>query len=891
MSDTFRVGGLISGIDVNGIIQEMLKARQAPLDNLKDEKEHVTLQKSTLQDVNKLILDFRSSMFNLRLQSIMKSKTASSSNTNVLTATADVDAVIGHHSITVEQLATPARATSLYTRARMVDAGTTNIYTVGGRPTDNIEADHTLTISVDGTTYWAVDKADVKNVSTLHLLQGSSSQAGGGGSSVESSTTEGTIGTTISSGSALTVNYGDDTVTVYTSKDYTADTTSMGEVAADLEDQINSALNSLKGTTGVTYVAVRVDPQAGTGNDSLRIYDAKGSVSSITVDSGSAANALGLSNGTETSSNYIESKVYSTSGFGDLLTAMNSTYGLERGVTFSSSSLAEGELQWVSDASLNVGKATYSKVTGGAGVSSGSGLDVSATGLDNAHFATTPSSSTNGTFTINGTRITIDDYTKLSVNDVLGIINGSGAGVTATYDSTNDRFVLTANEPGATTISLGDSSDTSNFLSIAKLTVAKGATKTTGKDEGSIEPTTPLAQTGMTVTPSSGTFTINGVSIYVDTTKDSMNDLIKKINDSGAGVIASYDSVADKVTITADPSSSKVTSNADKISFGSSSDTSNILYALNIVESTGTESEEGSAGKDARFTVDGASYVRTSNTIDDVIGGVSFTLQGVSSSNVTLAISADTDTSLDAIATFVAEYNKVIEKLNPPELSDFDKQYLEPLKDEDKQGMTDKEIEDYEEKYKLYNGYEIIRNTPELDSFLNYLRNQTFQPVEGTSRYSTLADIGLTTDYFGTFDSEREGYLITKSTDKDEIKEILSGNSTLMNALSQHPDDVYELFAHNGDTDTEKGVARRLADLANDYFGVGGSIYAKIKTRGYYDQQLSQINKEILQETQNLSDYEDYLWDKFSAMEQAVAKMKSQSDYLTTQLAAWSKGK
>lgn len=889
MSDPLRVGGLISGIDVNGLIQEMVKARQAPLDDLKREKDYVTLQKSTLQDVNKLILDLRSSLFNLRLQSIMKSKTASSSNSNVITATANVEASLGSHTITVSQLATPARATSLYTRSRLVDAGDTGISSISGRPTDNIEAEHTLTISNDGGTLWAVDKADVKNVSTLHLLQGSATQSGGGSASVESSTTEGTIGTTISSGSAITVNYGDDTVTIYTSKDYTADTTTMAEVAADLEDQINEALNSLKGTTDVTYVAVRVDPSPGTGNDSLRIYDATGSVSSLSVDSGSAANALGLSNGTESSSNYIESKVYSTTGYADLLSAMNATYGLVRGVTFSSSALADGELQWISDASLNVGKATYSKVTGGSGVSSGSGLNVTATGLDNANFATPPSSSTNGTFTINGVEITINDYTKLSVNDVLGMINSSGAGVTATYDSTNDRFVLTANEPGATQISLGSTSDTSNFLTIAKLTVVSGATKTTGTEEGSIDPTTPLAETGMTVTPSSGTFTINGVSIYVDTTTDSMNDLIEKINNSGAGVIASYDSVADKVTITADPSSSKVASNADKITFGSSSDTSNILYALNIVDTTGVEKEEGSTGTDAKFTVDGASYVRTSNTIDDVIGGVTFTLQGVSSSNVTLSITADTDTSLDAIATFVAEYNKVIEKLNPPELTDFEKQYLQPLTDEDKQGMTDSQIDDYEEKYKLYTGYEIIRNTPELDSFLNALRTETFQPVEGSNTYSSIADIGITTDYFGTFESELQGYLITKSTDKDEIKEILSGNTTLMNALRFHPDDVYELFAKNGDTTEEKGVARRLADLANDYFGVGGSVYAKIKTRGYYDQQLAELNKQIIEETNDLSEYENYLWDKFSAMEQAIARMKYQSDYLTTQLAAWSK--
>src|SRR5207247_4035420 len=48
----------------------------------------------------------------------------------------------------------------------------------------------------------------------------------------------------------------------------------------------------------------------------------------------------------------------------------------------------------------------------------------------------------------------------------------------------------------------------------------------------------------------SGSFTINGVAISVDPGQDSFDTLISRINNSGAGVTASYDTGTDKLTFT-----------------------------------------------------------------------------------------------------------------------------------------------------------------------------------------------------------------------------------------------------------------------------------------------------------------------------------------------------
>ena len=93
------------------------------------------------------------------------------------------------------------------------------------------------------------------------------------------------------------------------------------------------------------------------------------------------------------------------------------------------------------------------------------GINVGATlnGANNAGFATAV---TAGNFTINGVVFSVDP-TANNLNDVLQQINTSSAGVIATYDTANDRIVLTAKNSGPQGISLGKSGDTSNFLQAA----------------------------------------------------------------------------------------------------------------------------------------------------------------------------------------------------------------------------------------------------------------------------------------------------------------------------------------------------------------------------------------------------------------------------------------
>jgi flagellar hook-associated protein 2 len=88
--------------------------------------------------------------------------------------------------------------------------------------------------------------------------------------------------------------------------------------------------------------------------------------------------------------------------------------------------------------------------------------------MTNADLATAVTDGGNGQgeFTINGVAINYDASTD-SIQDVLNQINSSTAGVTATYDSIDNRFVLTNNTTGDVGISAQDV--TGNFLAATGL--------------------------------------------------------------------------------------------------------------------------------------------------------------------------------------------------------------------------------------------------------------------------------------------------------------------------------------------------------------------------------------------------------------------------------------
>lgn len=267
---------------------------------------------------------------------------------------------------------------------------------------------------------------------------------------------------------------------------------------------------------------------------------------------------------------------------------------------------------------------------------------------------------TAGYFTVNGVQISVDP-TVDTLNAVVSRINGSGAGVTASYDATTDTLVLTSANP----IALGSPNDTSNFLQVAGLAGSSQTFDGTNYVRrstahlGRLRANVPLQNDNLRVALSSttGSFTINGVTITYDASVDSLNAVIQRINQQVPDVQAYYDPIADKVVLVSKTTGSNSIARADV--------SGNLLDALGLLDSGANARAQVTLGKDAVIQVAGFNndqdIVRSSNTISDVIPGVTLQLIGADpTKTVVLTVGQDKGALKSAIKTFVDKFNAAV---------------------------------------------------------------------------------------------------------------------------------------------------------------------------------------------------------------------------------------
>ncbi len=268
---------------------------------------------------------------------------------------------------------------------------------------------------------------------------------------------------------------------------------------------------------------------------------------------------------------------------------------------------------------------------------------------------------TAGTFSINGVAITIDANTVLSdgadltgANTIIAKIADAGVGVTATIVDDGAGRMNALKLDSATAIQLGSGADTSNFLSAANLLQSPGTTSRTS--------TRPLAGTSLSAVLSSarlstalgtasGAFTVNGVSISWNSATDTMSQVISRINSSTAGVTATYDTVTDRLVLTAKQTGSSTVALADV--------TGNFLAATRVLAAT------PALGANASYQVNsGATQYASSNVVTDAVAGVTLSLVGLTTSAVKVTISADNSALRNRMQTFVDAFNGAMSVIN-----------------------------------------------------------------------------------------------------------------------------------------------------------------------------------------------------------------------------------
>ncbi len=392
---------------------------------------------------------------------------------------------------------------------------------------------------------------------------------------------------------------------------------------------------------------------------------------------------------------------------------------------------------------------------------------------------------TAGTFTINGVSFTIDPSTD-SLTSILSQITASAAGVNATYNASTDKVEFTNQTPGdSRLINFGATGDTSNFLQA--ITVV-GATQVDGgggttqvastRHLGAVDPSDTLQTINFANgAVTSGTFRINGIAITVDPTTDTLQDVLERINNSDAGVTASYDATNDTIRVVSETLGTRT------IGFGSGSDTSNFLSITNLTTATQT------AGEDAQFTIDGGpTLTRNTNEVADAISGV--TLRFLSTGTTTVTVASDNEAVIEGVQGFLDALNTSLGDIGT-----------------------------------LIGPGGALEADTSLRIIEDFLRTKIFDTVSGiTGDFSTLADVGITTgdafdpEVLSQYTLDEDAFLEALRTDRDNLEALFSnsGDTGIGDQLFDYLDEVTSLTGFLNERARTGGMIDQRIEAYND---------------------------------------------------------------------------
>ena len=378
------------------------------------------------------------------------------------------------------------------------------------------------------------------------------------------------------------------------------------------------------------------------------------------------------------------------------------------------------------------------------------------------------------------------------------------------------------------------------------------------------------------------TLTINGQEIELSK-DDTIQNMMDKVNSSNAGVDMKYSSLTGQFSITAKETGvdSQITIEGDlgKALFGDVS-----IDADGNVTGADASKVTFQKGQDAEFqvTVNGKTMdlVRSSNEVD--LDGYKVTLKGafgynadgtedVSAEAVTFQTNTDTDKIVDAIKSFVNDYNEMVKALHSAyttePLKNSKKEDYKPLTDEDRKTMSESAIKTYEEKAKTGLLY--------ADSDLSMLYSKLTSAVQGGINGPAMRSIGLNITY------------------EDRLTTINLDEEALRNALESDPDKVKDVFTKtvSGGADSEglmSSLRSTLQQYASTSIGSPGILVNKAgSTLSSYSLNNNELNDQItnLQEQvekwqTRMSDRVDFYTNQFTRLEMLINQMNSQSSML-----------
>lgn len=300
------------------------------------------------------------------------------------------------------------------------------------------------------------------------------------------------------------------------------------------------------------------------------------------------------------------------------------------------------------------------------------------------------------------------------------------------------------------------------------------------------------------------------------------------------------------------------------------------VLGLDEIDSTGKTSADditGTSGlsikwaSDAVIVLDGAELTGSKNNFS--VNGLTLNLTSTTLNQTTgyydeisLTVSNDTQAAYDMVKNFVTKYNEILDELNTKYNAKSSRGY-DPLTDEQKEAMSDDEIEKWETKIKD----SLLRRDSTLNSIISTMRSSLQITVDVDGKKYSLSSFGIKT----SSDYTEKGKLHIYGDEDDDT--YSTETNALMEALEKNPEAVMKTLAQAGqnlyDSLTKKMSKTSLSSALTFY------------NDKQLDDAQSDYKKRIEELEDKLTDLEDRYYNQFTAMETALAKLQNSSSAIT----------
>lgn len=446
--------------------------------------------------------------------------------------------------------------------------------------------------------------------------------------------------------------------------------------------------------------------------------------------------------------------------------------------------------RWISGATL------LSSLNAGQGVGTGS-------------FTITDSSGTSS-------QVTINDNIK-TMGDLISLINTRPIDVTARINDTGDGILLEDASGGSQAIRV--TSDTGSVASRLGL-LGESDSATVGENviDGSFERTVTFEAT------------------------DTLEDVANKINSTGVGVSATV--INDGTG--SNPYRLSITSKTSGAIGRAIIDTHGFDLGLNTL----TQGRDAVVFFGSSNPADAILLTSSSNTLDQVINGVSIDLKTASNDPVELTVSRDTETLEKTVETFVEAFNTVFNRIG---------------------------------KYDKYDAETETRGSLLGDSSVAQIRSGLLNAIQGEpqgvdGQFSRLFQVGLKIGSGGALEFDKQRFREALEQSPQSVEDLFSAfqrESVTQEVLLEDEDgNPIATTPATGESFSRLGVAEVIARLADSFTNSVDGLLTRRKNT--IDDQIRQQNERIEQIDLRLGRKREQLERQFLAMERAIASLQSQ---------------